>query len=715
MENLEPVISRLRPVLTANFDQLTDKEINDFFDDLDRDKDGYVTFEELEAKLHEVHEELAPQLQRHHLLHPARRDVEKHAGHSGDGLHQFLCAIMPECGSKLNQEEFIRHVQTWEVPSQSRSDSRSTEQEDRDLEKKLPRRRRIRAYWAVHGPNIVFIAMVVALVLAIMLWQGGIYIVNQEARAALGWGVIMAKLNAGAIYPTFAFMLLSMSRHLSTFLRRSYYLSRFINWDYCQKFHIIMSCFGLLFATLHAIGHLTGSFLIGSQPSRQEALAAYLGVPTPMPYVAFVRTLPGWSGIVALGLYWMLSSLSMPVVRKWSYEVFQLGHLLMFPMIGLLCAHGTNRLLQYPMFGFWIAAPFCLVLFERLERLGRGFVRIEAEAKVMHEDAVVITCKRPSGKWWQYSAGQYVLLQVPEISFFQWHPFTISSCRGDELSLHIKVGGDWTEKLRDLVLKQGNIKVGLDGPFGAPAQRFYDYDYSIIVGGGIGITPFSAILTDLEERFNEEKDPWEARKRSRSPHFSARGSRASSRRPTQVTTSSSELTKEKGLDHAGPDSPEPRCINPDRRVDFHWSVREKNDLLWFSDLLNRAIVGAGPLAKENKLDLNINTHITAKRKNISTHVFRYILDGYRTAAAPYSALTGLKQRSHFGRPDFDHILEKHFQDLVDDGVREKKVGVFYCGTPVVGEILADRCHELTAKTRDMGLRIRYDFLMEVFG
>lgn len=158
-----------------------------------------------------------------------------------------------------------------------------------------------------------------------------------------------------------------------------------------------------------------------------------------------------------------------------------------------------------------------------------------------------------------------------------------------------------------------------------------------------------------------------------------------------------------------------RRRNPERRVEFHWTVREKNNLLWFSDLLNRAIVRAEPLAKQGKLDLNINTHITAKRKNISTHVFRYLLDGYRTPAAPYSALTGLKQRSHFGRPDFDAILEKHFNDLVEDGIRDKKVGVFYCDAPVMGEILSDKCHELTAKARDMGLRIRYDFLMEVFG
>jgi respiratory burst oxidase len=116
--------------------------------------------------------------------------------------------------------------------------------------------------------------------------------------------------------------------------------------------------------------------------------------------------------------------------------------------------------------------------------------------------------------------------------------------------------------------------------------------------------------------------------------------------------------------------------NPTRRVDFHWTVREKNNLLWFSDLLNRTIDGARPLAHNGDLELNINTHITAKRKNISTHVFRYLLDSYRTEAAPYSALTGLKQPSHFGRPDFDDILERHFEDILEAGITEKKIGVF---------------------------------------
>lgn len=55
---------------------------------------------------------------------------------------------------------------------------------------------------------------------------------------------------------------------------------------------------------------------------------------------------------MAFGLFWILAGLSMPYVRKKSYELFQLGHLLMFPIIGLLCAHGLAGLFQWPMFGY---------------------------------------------------------------------------------------------------------------------------------------------------------------------------------------------------------------------------------------------------------------------------------------------------------------------------------------------------------------------------
>jgi dual oxidase len=53
------------------------------------------------------------------------------------------------------------------------------------------------------------------------------------------------------------------------------------------------------------------------------------------------------------------------------------------------------------------------------------------------------------------------------------------------MQVHIKADGDWTNELRDIAKKASKkspIKIGLDGPYGAPAQRFYDYDYSMVFG-----------------------------------------------------------------------------------------------------------------------------------------------------------------------------------------------------------------------------------------
>ena len=216
---------------------LSDDEIDSFFDDLDLDKNGYITFDELEQKLNDVHDELAPKPQKHNLNHPDRRDVEKNESHAGDGLHAFLLTLMPNCEARVSREAFLKRVRQWEVPSQKQTDSKEQDSEDRASERRLPLRRRLRAYWAVQGPVLCFMTFVTLLCFAFGLWQMVIYIRNPVARTAFGWGVILAKASAGALYPTLFFMLLSMSRHFSTFARRSYVVSRFINWDLSQYVH----------------------------------------------------------------------------------------------------------------------------------------------------------------------------------------------------------------------------------------------------------------------------------------------------------------------------------------------------------------------------------------------------------------------------------------------------------------------------------------------
>lgn len=102
------------------------------------------------------------------------------------------------------------------------------------------------------------------------------------------------------------------------------------------------------------------------------------------------------------------------------------------------------------------------------------------------------------------------------------HPFSITSAPGDEhLSVHIRTVGDWTQELKRVIsegdhslslVHQANFaqlqnmddrrlcsqpKLFVDGPYGAPAQDYRNYDVLLLVGLGIGATPFVSILKDL--------------------------------------------------------------------------------------------------------------------------------------------------------------------------------------------------------------------------
>jgi dual oxidase len=427
-----------------------------------------------------------------------------------------------------------------------------------------------------------------------------------------------------------------------------------------------------------AIGHLTGSFLYSSRPAQREAVIVATGVHRS--YRQYVALLPGWTGISALCIFYLIALLSMPVIRKKHYEIFQLGHLLMYPFIGLVCAHGSLAILQYPMLGFWLIIPALLIIVERSVRVGYGFYQIPAKLEILDGETVAISVVVPQKRYWKYRAGQYVFITVPELSTFQWHPFTISTCIGNDMQLHIKTDGDWTSKLRQMAGENGqaNIRICIDGPFGAPAQRFYEFDYSIIIGSGIGVTPFSGILTDLqarEERYRRQLSPASSR-----THIDHGESTPHESNPTE------KPTKQKAEQPVY------------RRVDFHWIVKDKNYLLWFSNLLNS--ISRSALAETSDdiphLDIRLQTHVTQKRKNISTHIYRYLLELHRTDEHPESPLTGLINETHFGRPDLAEIMNDHYESMLktiketkEKGmeIKKRRVGVFFCGAPPIGLVM----------------------------
>ena len=56
-----------------------------------------------------------------------------------------------------------------------------------------------------------------------------------------------------------------------------------------------------------------------------------------------------------------------------------------------------------------------------------------------------------------------------------------------------------------IYLSPCSIQVILDGPYGAPAQHIMEAEHAVLIGAGIGITPFASILQSIHERYKAAK------------------------------------------------------------------------------------------------------------------------------------------------------------------------------------------------------------------
>jgi dual oxidase len=63
------------------------------------------------------------------------------------------------------------------------------------------------------------------------------------------------------------------------------------------------------------------------------------------------------------------------------------------------------------------------------------------------------------------------------------------------------------------------------------------------------------------------------------------------------------------------------------------------------------------------------------------------------------------------------VLAQRLTEKDKDGKTEDevKIGVFFCGPPVIGEQIADQCSMLSARARHEDRKIEYRFMIEVFG
>ncbi|KAK5968736.1 FAD-binding domain protein, partial [Trichostrongylus colubriformis] len=104
-----------------------------------------------------------------------------------------------------------------------------------------------------------------------------------------------------------------------------------------------------------------------------------------------------------------------------------------------------------------------------------------------------------------FRSGQWVRISSPAFScaFNECHAFSLASApQSPTLELYIKAVGPWTWKMRSEIIRAQATGspyplVHMNGPYGDGNQEWTNYEVAILVGGGIGVTPYASTLTDL--------------------------------------------------------------------------------------------------------------------------------------------------------------------------------------------------------------------------
>jgi predicted ferric reductase len=184
---------------------------------------------------------------------------------------------------------------------------------------------------------------------------------------------------------------------------------------------------------------------------------------------------------------------AMPWIRHRIFEFFYYCHVVFAAsMVGCAFFH-TGKLVP-----ILAASTWGLDLFIRKVQMACFRNPKTASIRII-SDSVIELCF-PKTEGFDYNPGQYVYVAVPELSIFEWHPFSLSSSPGQKIvTLHIRKAGGWTSALYALALKKSQINVLMEGPYGSVGVDLMSDRYKMVMlfSGGIGVTPMQAICNQL--------------------------------------------------------------------------------------------------------------------------------------------------------------------------------------------------------------------------
>lgn len=280
-----------------------------------------------------------------------------------------------------------------------------------------------------------------------------------------------------------ALVLIPVSRRVLTWVRSSR-LGRYLPLDDAIFLHRFLGASLFFMGAAHTLAHFANySGYAGG------VVAGFFGK----------KVTANETGLCLLLITTLMFVFAQRVFRERRHQLFYVTHFAYFAWLGLTLVHGPR---------FWKFALLPLAAFALEGWLNAR--RREQRARVVSLRALPsgvtrLEVERPAE--FRHHAGEYAFLRVPALTRYEWHPFTICNAPGKQtLTFHVRSAGDWTRRLRALAgspppeLLNGEWYVNLDGPFGAPSQHVFESSHAVMIGAGIGVTPFASILDDLISR-----------------------------------------------------------------------------------------------------------------------------------------------------------------------------------------------------------------------
>ncbi|KAL3620641.1 hypothetical protein CASFOL_035553 [Castilleja foliolosa] len=430
----------------------------------------------------------------------------------------------------------------------------------------------------------IWVLFVWALInLSLFVWKFYQY-KRRSAFQVMGYCLCFAKAAAETIKFNMALILLPVCRRTLTKLRESF-LGAFVPFDDNINFHKLIAAAILLGTFVHVVMHMSCNLVRLTTCPKNEFNAIFgsaFGYRQPT-YMDLVGTTVGVTGVMMIVLMTFSFTLATHSFRRnvvklpWpfhhlaGFNSFWYAHHLLALVYVLLIVHGYFIFITREWYKkttwMYVAVPMLAYTSERILTLyDRNYKVGIIKAVIYTGNVLALYMSKPPG--FKYKSGMYLFVKCPDISNFEWHPFSITSAPDDDyLSVHIRTLGDWTTELRNRFAKacepqsakpgRGNLvrmetkaftefqqefpRIVIKGPYGAPAQNYKKYDILLLIGLGIGATPFISIIKDIVN--NEAK--------------------------SVITDDPSEEKK------GGPD-----------RAYFYWVTREQGSFDWFKGVMD---------------------------------------------------------------------------------------------------------------------------------